>query len=233
MRRAFTLVELLVVILVIAMLLAIVAPSAISMMEHARRSACATNHHHLSFASASYSSESRNFLPFVNSRFLDANNYYKGAGWLYDWSQTARNCTYKIQDLTRGVLWPYIGSASVWRCPLEQPSTSGSNVLTSYLMNRGFVFDDDLADVHPWRTIDIIGSAGENAIMYWEAATSDWNDGCSYPQQDLTRRHKEGATVSCVGGHAVYITHREYEIELTRKPGRLWCNPLRADGVFD
>ncbi len=233
MRRAFSLVELLVVIAVIALLLAILAPSAMSIVEHTRRSACANNHHLLSLASASYSSDNLNFLPYVNSRALDAGGYFKGPGWLYDWSQTARNCTYKIEDLTRGVLWRYINSISVYRCPLEQPSYSGSNALTSYLMNRGFIFDDDLTNVHPWRTVDIVGFAGEDVIMYWEAATSDWNDGCSYPQQDLTRRHKEGATVSCVGGHAVYITHRQYEMELTRKPGRLWCNPLRADGVFD
>ena len=47
MRRAFSLVELLVVIAVIALLLAILAPSAMSIVEHTRRSACANNHHQI------------------------------------------------------------------------------------------------------------------------------------------------------------------------------------------
>jgi prepilin-type N-terminal cleavage/methylation domain-containing protein len=62
-RRAFTLVELLVVIGIIAVMVAILLPAVMNAREHARRVRCAANLHNIAAAVRVYAEESRGRLP--------------------------------------------------------------------------------------------------------------------------------------------------------------------------
>lgn len=229
MQRGFTLIELLVIIAVIALLLSIMLPSYMSILEQLDRSRCQNNHHQLIAGCTAYTIDWDLYLPFCNSRSAEVSGW-PGAGWLYDYADTQQHSNYEPRHREKGVLWQYIRNHKTYRCPLEEPPYPACNNITSYLMNRSVVAGSGLPSFRCWRTVDIIAFVGGNAILFWEAADEDWNDGCSYPEQDLTRRHGDGATVGCVAGHTEWITHDEYEAELTNRPGRLYCNPRSPDG---
>lgn len=229
MRRGFTLIELLVVIAVIALLLSIMLPSYFSILERTDRNICQNNHHHLITACMAYAAEWDTYLPFCNSASAERGGWV-GPGWLYDYDANGRqHSSYGPEDREHGVLWAHMGDESLYRCPAEDPPYSAANTITSYLMNRSVVYGagPDQTNWRCWRTTDIIAFVGADAILFWEAADSDWNDGCSYPWQDLTRRHGDGATVGCVAGHTDWVTHEEYEAQQQseNRPGRLYCNP--------
>ena len=73
--RAFTLVELLVVVAIIALLVTILAPSLRRTLDMTRRAVCATNQRHLGSAFAEYASESGGKLP---------QHPAYGGNWLWD-----------------------------------------------------------------------------------------------------------------------------------------------------
>lgn len=228
---AFTLVELLVVVSIIAVLLSIMSPAYQAALRTAHQNTCANNHHQLIVATMAYGKDYRQRLPFCNSRALESSGRVEWPGWLYDYDHTAKNGTFTAADRQTGTLWPYLQKGEVYRCPAEAEPWSGANAITSYVMNRSSVADSYNGETVVWRSTDIIAFAGDDAVLFWEAADEDWNDGCSYPNQGLTQRHGDGATVGCVGGHTDHMTHVEYEIELYNQPGRLYCNPRRSDGL--
>ena len=230
MRRGFTLVELLVVVAIIALLLAVMAPAFMSVFERTHRVTCQNNHRQLIVGCMAYTKDWRMYLPFCNSRSAEVSGW-PGPGWLYDFADTKQHSNYQPIHRRRGVLWKYLGNDDIYRCPIEAPPYPACNNITSYLMNRSVVAGTGLPDFRPWRTIDIIPFVGSDAILFWEAADVDWNDGCSYPHQDLTRRHGDGATVGCIGGHTEWITHEQYVAEQENRPGRLYCNPRNANGT--
>jgi len=224
-------VEMLVVIAVIVLLLAVLVPSVVSVFEYAQRVTCQNNHHQLIVACMAYSNDNSFYLPSCNSASAERSGW-PGAGWLYDYDANGRqHNSYEPDDREKGTLWPYIKNHDIYRCPIEEPPFPKCNNITSYLMNRSVVAGTGLPNFRCWRTTDIITFVGPDAILFWEAADADWNDGCSYPHQDLTRRHGGGATVGCVGGHTEWITHEEYIQEQSNKPGRLYCNPRNPDGT--
>jgi prepilin-type N-terminal cleavage/methylation domain-containing protein len=229
MRRGFTLVELLVVVAILGLLLSILLPSYLAMVERADRCTCQNNHHQLVTACMAYTTDWRQYLPFCNSRSAEVSGW-PGPGWLYDYADTGQHSHYEPRHRERGVLWPYLRNHDFYRCPLEEPPYPGCNNITSYLMNRSVVAGSGLPSFRCWRTTDIIAFVGGEAILLWEAADADWNDGCSYPWQDLTRRHGEGATVGCVGGQTDWISHEAYEAQQDKRPGRLYCNPISPQG---
>jgi len=108
-RRAFTLVELLVVIGVIALLIAILLPSLKKARETAVRTTCASNLRQIHGAVVMYANENRGWLPpryEVKKRTLTAAEVAKG---------------YKVNTLEEGVqtvLERYCGKA-VFRCPAD------------------------------------------------------------------------------------------------------------------
>ena len=78
-------------------------------------------------------------------------------------------------------------------------------------------------------------------VLWWEAeenTTGDlnglagWNDGSSYPQENmLSRRHGRGASVACFDGHVEWMDRVDFLTELQR-PGenRLFCAPRLPGG---
>jgi len=220
-RSAFTLVELLVVIGIIALLVTILMPSLGRARLYAYQVMCQNNHHVLTTATHLYTGDWDQRLPFSNWLSQEDNRgTWRGPGWLYKYPQMTA-----LKDLEAGSLWKYVGSHDTYRCPADKPPYEGkTHAITSYMMNGAvtgygarlpaFQFTDFRAD----------------AIIFWEVGTGSWNDGSSTPSEDITKRHKDGAVVSCMGAYTEWIRYEDFYREETRLPGRLWCNPEAADG---
>ena len=101
--RAFTLVELLVVIAVIGILAGLLLPVLSNAKEAARKVYCANNLHQVALATFIYASDNKENIPI----FWE---------WLHD-----RN---RPTDLTTGRLYPYLKSKQVYQCPTDSRELS-------------------------------------------------------------------------------------------------------------
>ena len=108
-RRAFTLVELLVVIGIIAILIAILMPALRRAREQALEVACASGQRQLMQAFLMFAADHKNHLP---GNFTDyANPDYDKRSWL-------RNFGEPLDSVPQGgTIWKYVKSYDVYRCP--------------------------------------------------------------------------------------------------------------------
>ncbi len=71
-------------------------------------------------------------------------------------------------------------------------------------------------------------------FMLVEASESQgggtWNDGNNNGSNEMTARHHFGGNVVCFDFHVDYLRSDEYEAEMQKRPGRLWCNPATPTG---
>ncbi len=135
--RAFTLVELLVVIGIIALLIGILLPSLQKARESANAVACGSNSRQIGVAMRLFINEHHGYLP---GGYFDRTNAEE---WKRDWllgSYTSANYLMAPQE---GTLYPYLNSPGVYRCPSrgEMPpgSKGGSNGRFDIAMFQIFV----------------------------------------------------------------------------------------------
>ncbi|MFC1781574.1 type II secretion system protein [Planctomycetota bacterium] len=114
-RRAFTLVELLVVISVIAILMAILMPALNSARELGKRSVCLGNQKNLTLAWNMYADDNDDKL--VNGDIGEHPNIHGNENsWVEnDWTGTREQKEQAIKD---GALWPYSKSLKIYLCPV-------------------------------------------------------------------------------------------------------------------
>ena len=237
--KAFTLVELLVVIGIIAVLISVLLPVLGRARAEANKIKCESNMRTMLQSITMYVSENKNTLPSA-----DWGGYYRW-GWLYD-AQTAGN-PWRPEDVKTGVLWPYQKTLQIYHCPIHWlDGAQGTEILTSYLMNGAVVAygngptSGGIQQPKPAFKITKFRRPSEQ-IMLWEAEERgngstfggvSWNDGSSYPWENrLTRRHGRGACVGCFDSHVEWMEYADFENEVNRSgQTRLWCNPITQDG---
>lgn len=121
--KAFTLIEVLVVIAVIAILLAIFIPAMNAARERAQRAVCLSNLRQLTVAWIAYADEHDGRLVYGSS--VGVRTIQWGAqsvpkrleGWLGTAFSRPESRSALFEDPAKGPLWPYLRDIDVYRCP--------------------------------------------------------------------------------------------------------------------
>jgi prepilin-type N-terminal cleavage/methylation domain-containing protein len=230
-RRAFTLVELLVVIGIIALLVAILLPALSRARDQANRVACASNLRQLTTAVIMYANDNRDFMPYAND---DNTTSWNAPGWLYDMRRSAAPNP-DPNEVKYGTTYQYLKTIKVFHCPADLlPHNRGpAHALTTYLMNWACGgFGLAVSSTRPGLKL---GRMPPDGIIFWEGDERKndvhmYSDGTNEPSNGITERHGHGASVARFDGSIEWMTRNQYAVEEKKKPGRLYCNPDKPNG---
>ncbi len=125
-QKAFSLIELMVVVALIALLLAMLTPSFRNVTVLARRNACSLNIRHLSQGWVAYEAGHNNEL-------VCGNTTVARAGWAAYGDETNPDANVRNLLIKNGLLWPYVGDLSLYRCPSDPVNHIRSYSITSIM----------------------------------------------------------------------------------------------------
>ncbi len=201
LQRAFTLVELLVVIGIIALLISILMPALSKAKEQAARTKCMANHKNIMAGIIAYANDEKDAAPYCN--WLGQDSLWGHAGWLYDpsvlgfaapdmntWNTPAKAYAGVMTGILCG---KYIKNPSIMRCPFDaEPWTRGPcHPLMSYGFNGALNGFGRTGPV-PFCKLSQLQGGGQ-AIIVWEVdetyngGANIYNDGSNYPSEGITK----------------------------------------------
>ncbi len=210
--KAFTLVEILVVIAIIAILAAMLMPALTLAKGKSRRVGCLNNLKQLGLTAQLYTADNDGRL---------AENFPEGVGthsWVLGNVKMTADAT-NANLLRQGEFFPYANNISLYHCPADSSRMAGKERIRSYSMNgwigsRRMEMDSGYSSARSFRTfvreteINSAGPAGLWLIVDEHESTID--DGWFLVTMDDSRpfasapaaRHEHGYGLNFADGHA-------------------------------
>jgi prepilin-type N-terminal cleavage/methylation domain-containing protein/prepilin-type processing-associated H-X9-DG protein len=201
---AFTLIELLVVIAIIAILASLLLPVLASAKNKAYEIKCMSNFRQLTFAYFAYVGENTDHLPPNYVIWIGGEPNSDVNSWVLGNAKTST----QISDLTRGVLYPYVGAPGVYKCPADLSVANGTTTprLRSCALNQYLTLNGGPTSLYRGSQIR------SNAQVFTfidedQASIEDGNFGTWRPPNQTwlnlpSERHNRGAVWSFADGHA-------------------------------
>lgn len=220
-RRAFTLIEILVVIAIIGILSAILFPVLSRARENGRKTACLSNMKQLGLAFQQYTQDSRGKYPLASDYFAwNAGN----GGWVAgkaDKPLASPSPPFTITpDLAakdeqakpeQGALFPYIKNAAVYVCPSDP---DGKEKRLSYSMNCALASLSVSRIRSPGDIVLLVDEQGPNDGYFFAVsdalAGSEVNGATTDSTDALTTRHNGGGNFLFTDGHAKFFPFESF-----------------------
>ncbi len=203
-RDAFTLIELLVVIAIIAILMAMLMPALNRAREQGKRAVCLNNAKTLVLAWLMYADENEGRIPRAAASDLSSTVtdcwIRKPPGSL----PTEAPEEEQLKALRVGVLFPYVNSVKVYRCPVAKRSEMRTYSIVHPMnggeLNPGAPIVRKTLDIkQPGMRIVFVDDYGEDWDGAWAVhynAPKWWNP--------IPMRHGKGTVASHADGHAEF-----------------------------
>ncbi len=243
--RAFTLVELLVVLVAVVVLAALMVPILARSRNTGSRTVCTNNLRQMGLAVNMFASDNQDYLAYPN--------WGVGVpGWLYGSASVIPDPTSSLYqtNLTAayqsGFWFQYIRDPKSYFCPVDLDSlfyAQRANKLSSYVMNGAVCA---FAGLRPCKVTDVWNPAcyllwepDENELGYGNPGAFQFNDGANSPDatEGLGRLHTvNGGELLTVGGNVQFVSWPQFTAQSTylstpQQPrGLAWWSPFTFEG---
>ncbi|MBI9018869.1 MAG: prepilin-type N-terminal cleavage/methylation domain-containing protein [Phycisphaerae bacterium] len=175
-QKAFTLIELLIVISIIALLVSILMPALSKARQSAKSIMCLNNQRQMTMASYNYASSNNDFYPIAYYYNItpEKSSYHS---WDFvtskDWSTNP-----PTENIKPGILWSYDDNMEIQQCPsFKGKSNTLADPYTGYNYNTGFIGSGDL-EKHPNKTakVSMVKNPSNTALF----GDGEYKDGANH-----------------------------------------------------